>query len=348
MHIQARRVFRMSLTATLALACGYALAFPLPFIAPLFALFLTMTPGPPMGVKGLVGLLLLLLITMSTGLVLIPMLLYYPVTAILLVAGGLFVSNYLTVNLKKGLVGAFLTVGFTLISAAGLISFQVATLVIQSLVLGVALAILCQWVVYPFFPEDELPKPKAKPAAEAEQSSWIALRATLIVLPAYLLALTNPAAYLAIIMKAVSLGQQGSVVNARTAGRELLGSTFLAGCLAILFWFSLKLWPSLWMYSLLMLLFSTFIAAKIYRVSATRFTPSFWVNVGVTLLILIGPAVEDSANGKDVYQAFAVRLGLFVLVTLYAWVAILLLEQLRARHLRRAPPTHTVQESSRC
>jgi hypothetical protein len=53
------------------------------------------------------------------------------------------------------------------------------------------------------------------------------------------------------------------------------------------------------------------------------------------MLILLGPAVEDSANGKDVYAAFAVRMGLFIAVTLYAWLAVYVLEQLRSRHLRR-------------
>lgn len=57
--------------------------------------------------------------------------------------------------------------------------------------------------------------------------NWIALRATLIVFPAYLLGLTNPSAYLPIIMKSVSLGQQVSLTDARHAGRELLGSTLV-------------------------------------------------------------------------------------------------------------------------
>ena len=49
------------------------------------------------------------------------------------------------------------------------------------------------------------------------------------------------------------------------------------------------------------------------------------------MLILVGPAVNDSANGKESYQAFAVRIGLFVAVTLYAWGAIFVLEHLCAR-----------------
>jgi hypothetical protein len=336
MPLQARRVFRLALTTALALGFAYALALPLPFIAPLFAFMLTATPGAPMGPKSLLGLILVVLITLGIGLLLIPLLTWYPVSALLIVLVGLYFSNYLTVNMGKGLVGALLTVGFTLISAAGTLSFALATTVIQALVAGIALAIACQWIVYPWFPEDSTRGAGKQPAeVDAERSNWIALRATLIVFPAFLLALSNPSAYLPIIMKSVSLGQQGSVVSARDAGRELLGSTFLAGCFAVMFWIALKVNPSLWMFFLWMLLFGVYFSGKLYGVIASRYPPSFWINVAVTLLILLGSAVSDSANGKDVYQAFAVRMGLFIGVTFYAWVAIEFLEYLKRRHLVR-------------
>ena len=346
MRIEARRVFRLSLTVALSLAGAYALQLPLPFIAPLFAFMLTAAPAPPLGLKGLFGLNLVVMITLGVGLLLIPMLIHYPVTAVLIVAAGIYFSAYLTVNLRKGLVGTLLTVGFTLISAAGTVDYGVAIMVIQALVLGIALAVICQLLVYPFFPEDAPAAKPAKPAPEdATQSNWIALRATLIVLPAYLLTLTNPAMYLAIIMKAVSLGQQGSVSDARHGGRELLGSTFLGGFFAILFWFGLKIHPNLWMFFLWMLLFGVYFAGKFYGVLSSRFPPSFWQNVVVTLLILLGPAVEDSANGKDVYAAFATRMGLFIAVTLYAWFAIAVLEHLRTRRRNRRSLSTPTMES---
>jgi len=349
MHIQARRIFRLSGVTALSLACAYALALPLPFIAPLFALLLASAPAPPMGPKGLLGLLLAILITMSTGLLLIPLLMHYPVTAVLLVALGLYLSFYLTVNKGKALIGAFLTVGFTLISAAGTVAFSLATTVIQSLVLGIGLAIICHWVVYPWFPEDPLqPAKTTTPSDSAEQSNWLALRGTLIVLPVYLLALTNPAMYLAIIMKAVALAQQSSLLNARDAGRELLGSTFLGGCFAVLFWVLLGISTNLWMFFLWMLLFGVYFSSKIYGLIASRFPASFWLNVAMTLLILLGPAVEDSDSGKDVYAAFAVRMGLFIAVTLYAWLALEFLEYLRTRRARRAKSMRDEPETSPC
>jgi hypothetical protein len=153
-------------------------------------------------------------------------------------------------------------------------------------------------------------------------------------MPAYLLALTNPAQYLMTIMKSVSLGQQASLVDARHAGRELIGSTFVGGVMAILFWFLLKFTPTLWMFSLWTAAFALYTAAKIYRLLPTRFAPSFWINALVTMLILLGPAVEDSANGKDALAGFLVRFTTFVGVTLYAWAAISVLEYWRERRLR--------------
>jgi hypothetical protein len=331
MPIGARRTFRLSSVVALSLALAYGLGMQLPFLAPLFAVLLTATPAPPMRLKGLLELILVVMITLGAGLLLIPVLREYPLSAVLIIAAGLYLSTFVTVGLGKDLIGTFLTVGFTLIPAAGLVDYSLAVAVVEALLLGIGLAIVCQWIVYPFYPEEPVREsPVRSPAAGAGISGWIALRATLIVLPPVLMAFSNPSLYLPMIMKSVLLAQQGSVVSVRSAGRELLGSTFLAGCFAILFWFALKIWPSLWMFFLWMLLFGIYYAGKLYGVIASRFAPSFWQNVVVTMLILLGPAVQDSAVGKDVYQAFAVRFSLFVAVTLYAWAAIVVLERLRA------------------
>ena len=97
-----------------------------------------------------------------------------------------------------------------------------ATAIIASLALAISTAVVCQWLVYPLLPEPASPvSPAPEAGGVAGLSDWLALRAALIVMPAYLLALTNPAQYLMTIMKSVSLGQQASMVDARHAGREL-------------------------------------------------------------------------------------------------------------------------------
>ena len=102
------------------------------------------------------------------------------------------------------------------------------------------------------------------------------------------------------------------------------------------------------MFFWLMLLFGVHFSSKLYRLVPSRYPASFWLNVATTMLILLGPAVEDSANGKDVYTAFAVRMGLFIAVTLYAWLAVYVLEYLRSRRLSRAFPSLQDTESPTC
>ena len=75
--------------------------------------------------------------------------------------------------------------------------------------------------------------------------------------------------------------------------------------------------------------------ARLFRIRATRYPPSFWVNALMTMLILLGPAIEDAAVGKDVYAASAVRVSLFIALSLYAWATVWVLERWYAR--RAAP-----------
>ncbi|MGK0500329.1 MAG: hypothetical protein ACJAYG_001978 [Oceanicoccus sp.] len=325
----------MALTMALSLAVAYALALPLPYIAPILSLSLSMAPAPPIGVKALLSLVLVMCLMLGVGLLLIPVLINYPLAGVLLVGLGLYLSTYLAVNKGQALVGTLLTVGLTFVPIAGVYSFALAVAIIQALVIAMGLAIVCLWLVYPWFPEEPGTEAEKPDYQSPHYANWIALRVALIVLPPFLLALTNPALYLKVILKSVLLGQQGSMVDARNAGTELLGSTFLAGLLTIVLWVLLKLSPDLWMFFCWMLLFGVGISAKTMRVSPSRYSASFWQNVAVTTLILLGSAVQDSANGDDVYGAFAVRMTMFIGVTLYAWGAIFILERWRSRSLNQ-------------
>ena len=51
----------------------------------------------------------------------------------------------------------------------------------------------------------------------------------------------------------------------------------------------------LWMFFLGMLLFGLLVGRKLYRVSPTRYSPGFWLHSLVTMIILLGQSVQDSA-----------------------------------------------------
>ena len=80
---------------------------------------------------------------------------------------------------------------------------------------------------------------------------------------------------------------------------------------------------------LLPLLRLLLLARKLFALSASRQSPAFWLNSLTTMIILLGQSVQDSANGKDVVQAFAVRMSLFIAVTLYACLMVQWLDRQR-------------------
>ena len=162
----------------------------------------------------------------------------------------------------------------------------------------------------------------------------MALRATLIVMPVFVLALTNPSLYVATIMKTVALSQQAEETSASDAGRELVGSTLMGALLAAVLWMGLSLLPNLWMLMLWMMLAALWTGARMFGVRRSTHPPSFWSNALITTLILFGPAIEDSATGKSVLQASLVRTALFVAVAFYAWGTIYALERWRNARLR--------------
>jgi len=324
--VPAQRALRLACGTALCTAASYGLALPLSFLSPVLAVLLLASMPRPLPVKTALVLTLVAALTTSLGLLLVPLLRYYPVCGVLLIGVGLF--RVFTYGLRGGnvLVMTFLVIGMTMISAAGFASFELAMAVIGALVKGLLLAVVIVGLSHVLFPEPaNSPAPPPAPALPAEDVPRVALRATLIVLPTFLLVLIDPASYLPIILKAVSLGQQSTTTRTHHAGRELLGSTLLGGLLAVLFWCALSLFVHLWMFFLWMLLFGLFLARKLYRLHPTQLTPGFWLNTLITMIILLGQSVEDSAAGKDVYTAFAVRMGLFILVTLYSGVMMHLL-----------------------
>lgn len=323
-----QRPLRLASGTALCLAASFALDLPIPVVAPVFAVFLLATLDRPLSLKAALGLALVVMLTTGSGLLLIPLLRHYPVSGVLLIGLGLFLAFRYGLRGGNNLIATFLVAGLTMISAAGTADYQLAVTVVGALVKGLLLAVVVLAVSHWLFPEPV--RGRAQPAAPAlpdAEAGRIALRAALVVMPAFLLALTDPASYMPIIMKSVSLGRQSCTTSARGAARELLGSTLFGGLLAIVFWFALKLSAHLWMFFLWMLLFGLLMARKLYSVRPQRYRPGFWLNSLVTLIILLGQSVQDSVAGKDVYSAFAVRMGLFVAVTLYACLMLQLLDQ---------------------
>jgi hypothetical protein len=113
----------------------------------------------------------------------------------------------------------------------------------------------------------------------------------------------------------------------------------MGALIGLALWLGLSLWPSLWMLMLWLMVAALWTGSGMFGARATAFRPSFWSNALITALILLGPAIEDSASGKSVLQGSVVRTGLFVVVALYAWAMVWMLERWRAVR----PPAKSLQ-----
>ena len=343
-----KAALRLTIGLGVAVLVAYGFALPMPFVVCVMAVIVLSKPGPPMPLAKGAATAALLAALLTLGVLMVPVLENYRLTGLLLTATILYAVFY------KGLrtgnpVTMVLVMAFALIPVAGVADQALVGWLSLTIAVGVLTGGLVKSLSYALFPDAPSPVRK-QPAARSvshEAAAWIALRATVIVMPVFVLALTNPSLYLAAIMKTVTLGQQAGETTARSAGKELVGSTLMGALVGACVWLGLSLLPNLWMLTLWLMAAALWCGSAMFGARRSSFRPSFWSNALITALILLGPAIEDSANGKSVLQASAVRTSLFVAVAAYAWATVWALERWReSRSRSSAPQVEPMEEAT--
>ena len=331
MHRADKAVLRLAVGLGLAVLIAYGLEMQLAFAVCLLAILLLAKPGPPMPfMKGVVtGLIIAALV--GAGILMVPLLRHYPLPAVALTAVFLFAVFFKNASSPSPLT-LFLVAGLTFIPVAGILDQALAIALAKAVGLGFVIGAFVSTISHALFPDPQEPAKEAAPKASvgADTARWHALQATVVIIPVFLVALTNPALYLATLMKTAMVGQQASATNAASAGRELVGSTLMGALMAAVVWFGLSMWPTLWMLVLWIVAVTLWGGARMFRVRPSAYPPSFWLNALMTMLIVLGPAIEDAAVGKDPYAASATRVTLFVGVALYGWATVWALERWRS------------------
>jgi hypothetical protein len=331
-----KAVLRLTLGLGVAVLVAYGFALEMPYALCVMAVFVLSKPGAPLSpAKGAVAAAVIAGV-LALGVLMVPVLEHYAFTGVLLTACVLFAVFYQGQRRRSPLT-MILVMAFALIPVIGVADQALAGMIAGTLAAGLVTGSLVSVVSHAFFPDPALPPGKTTPPAGIgpEQARWIALRATLIVMPVIVLALTNPSLYVAAIMKTVTLGQQAGETNARSAGIELVGSTLTGALIGLVVWIGLSMLANLWMLALWLMAAALWAGSAMFGTRRARYSPSYWSNALVTLLILLGPAIEDSANGKSVLAASVVRTTLFVGVSLYAWATVWALEHWRESRDRR-------------
>ena len=204
-----KATLRLAIGLGLAVLVAYGLALPMPFVVCVMAVLVLCKPGPPLPlVKGAIVALVFAALV-AAGVVMVPLLENYAFAGVLLTAvvlygvffAGLVHGNPLTM---------ILVISFALIPVAGVADQALVGMLSLTLAVGILTGTLVSALSNALFPDPPGPagKPADAPSVSHEAARWIALRAVLIVMPVFVLALTNPSLYLAAIMKTVALGQQ--------------------------------------------------------------------------------------------------------------------------------------------
>jgi hypothetical protein len=207
----------------------------------------------------------------------VPLLENYALAAVLLTGAILYALFFFGIRTGNPLT-MLLVVVFTLIPVAGVAEQALVTVISVTIAVGIAVGGLVGSLSHAFFPDAPGAAAKAvkAPPPSRETAGWIALRGMMVVMPVFVLALTDPSFYLAAIMKTAALGQQAGSTDTRSAGKELVGSTLMGAAMALVVWCGLSLWPNLWMLLLWMMAAALWAGARLFGVRRTAFPPVFW------------------------------------------------------------------------
>jgi hypothetical protein len=328
--LAARRILRLSLGTALCLWFSQAVAWQLSFIAPVLTLMILGLPLPPLGIKKGIGFIVALMLPMVAGMALLPFLVHARAAGILLVGLALFFSFHFSARGGSPVLGTCMTIGLTLVVTMGSVSPDLMITLIQSVGVCAVVGLAFVWLAHLLLP-DPLPdanhpalKPPKPPVPAPAEARRRALRSLFVVFPLALvfMFMSGSPAYMVVMIKVASLGQQATAGKSREMGRSLLESTFWGGLAAVIGWYALKMWPSLTFYTLLVALAGLYFGRGIFKGPAVGPKFSMWSYAFLTMIVILAPAVLDSPVSNSAGAAFWSRLWLIVLVAVYGTLAV--------------------------
>jgi len=311
-------------------------------------MFILALPLPAPKLKAGVGFLVVLTGSLFAGLLLLPPLQNQPMVGVILLVLALYWSFYFTAKGGSALIGTFATVGIAVSTAVGTVNLDAVLAIVSGVSFGALVGFLFVWVAHAFLPDSmavmpESPtpaKPPAPPAADLSAARWSAFRSLMIVLPVALWFLFSSAsiAYVPVMIKVASMGQQATNDGARLAGRSLVMSTLVGGAGAIIGWQVLSIAPTLTVYTLIIALAGLILGPKIFQGRAMHPQASTWSYAFLTMIVILAPAVMDSAAGGPAGLKFWDRLVMFGGTTLYAVGTVYVFDAFTSAR-RKAPAT---------
>ena len=311
------------------------------FIAAVLTMSLLALPLPALKLKSGVSFVLVFSGSLYAGLLLLPTLINQPMVGFILLVLALFWSFYYTTTGGSAVIGVFITVGIALATAVGSVDIDATLALVRSMSIISVFGILFVYVAHAVLPDSlaEVPDaPPPKPAVKAEPpdldaARWSAFRSLLIVLPIAIWFLLSAAstAYVPVMIKVASMGQQAATDATKSAGKSLINSTLIGGAAAIVGWQMLSITPSLPVFVLFVALVGLVMGARIFMGPAMHPQGATWSYAYLTMLVILAPAVMDGSGGDAAGIKFWQRLAMFGGTAAYAVIAVYVVDAFKPR-----------------
>jgi hypothetical protein len=339
LSIASVRILRLALGTSLSLWFSQAVGWQLSFIAPVITMLVLGLPVPVPKLKGGIVFVLVMTLSLYAGMLLLPTLLHQPVVGMLLLGLALYWSFYFTAKGGPAVLGTFATVGIALTTAIGSVNVDAVLEVASSMSIATAVGVLFVWIAHALIPDSmavdaAAPNSGEKPQApkpDLATARWSAFRSLLIVMPVVIWMLFSAAstAYIPVMLKVASMGQQATNNAAQNAGRSLMLSTLIGGAGAIIGWEILSIAPTLMIYTLIIGLAGLIMGPKIFQGAAVHPQAATWSYAYLTMVVILAPAVMDSIGGDSASLKFWDRMIMFGGTTLYAVIAVHVVDAFR-------------------
>lgn len=330
--IASRRILRLALGTGLSMGFSQLVNWPFSFIAAVFTLLLLSLPLPAPTLKSGLKFVLALLIPAYAGVLLLPFLEHARWAGVVLVTMALFGSFYYSARGGSPVLGAFMTIGLTLVVTIGSISSDIMLLLLQSIAVSATVGIFFVAIAHALLPDlpppepagpAKKPPPPAKPSLETARRN--AFRSLMVVLPLVIIFLfaSSSASYVVVMIKVASMGQQASAQVSAKMGREQLESTLWGGIGAILGFYVMSIWSSsLLLFCLVIALACLVYGRRIFQGPGLHPKGPMWSYALLTMIILLTPAVTNMQEEGNAATAFYTRFGLFVIIAVYGTLSV--------------------------
>jgi hypothetical protein len=318
---QHRRMLRLALGTTLSFVTAELLDWELSFLITVLLVQLLVAPGPALGLRQ--GVVVVLALSLATGAAATVSTLLIDMPALLAIVLGvvLFLAFMLQRSGRSPALGTLILVAFGFLPVMAVQEPDLVPAVAFYLIRSAAVAVLWVWLLHALLPDLEPAVIPIRPAGnDSADVTRVALVDTAVLLPVILAAMTlEVSAALVIVLTITAILTQHKAGGRRVA-LGLLLANLLGGITALVAYQLLSAVPTLGFLTALLLLVSLLYARAI--AAHTALAPVFTTAL-VTFVIVFGMGVAPFLDEPG--ATLTLRVRNLAIACLYAFVALSLL-----------------------